>query len=155
MKDKINSVLFVCSGDVCRSPLAKAIATKMAKDRDAVLRIDSAATSNCHIGDAPCVNAIKVAAMNSLDISSHKARLVDPKLDNEFDLVIGFDVNNIEDLKKLGITNVVKLGNFGLNGNDILDPYFSNSLANFISMYDLIKQALEGIFDEFIAKAKQ
>ena len=64
----VKSILFVCLGNICRSPLAEGIARDLIKKNELSISVDSAGTSNSHIGEIPCSNSIKVAKNNDIDI---------------------------------------------------------------------------------------
>ena len=70
------SILFVCLGNICRSPLAHGIAQEYINKNQLDILVDSAGTGSWHIGEAPCENSIKVALLNGVDISKQKARQV-------------------------------------------------------------------------------
>ena len=67
---EVKSIIFVCLGNICRSPLAEGIAKEYIKEKNIDIIIQSAGTGNWHIGDAPCENSIKVALLNGVDISA-------------------------------------------------------------------------------------
>ena len=119
-----NSYLFVCLGNICRSPLAEGIAQKYVLKRGLNLTIDSCGTGDWHEGEAPCADSIKVAREHQLDISSQRARQIRPQDLLDFEHIIVLDDNNLRDLKAMGATNVSKLGFYGYDNTDVPDPYF-------------------------------
>ena len=68
------SILFVCLGNICRSPIAHGIALSIAKKHNINIKIDSAGTSSFHEGQSPCINSIKIASQHDIDISNIKSR---------------------------------------------------------------------------------
>lgn len=136
---EINSILFVCLGNICRSPLAEGIANEYIKKENLEIEIQSAGTGDWHIGEAPCENSIKVAKQNGIDISHQRARQVKFEDFEKFDLVIGLDDKNIENLKRLGCKTPLKLGDFGFDGEDVPDPYFFNGFEGFDRVYNMIE----------------
>lgn len=74
--NEVKSIIFVCLGNICRSPLAEGIAKEYAKKNNLDIKIASAGTGSWHIGDAPCENSIKVAKQNGIDISKQKAQQI-------------------------------------------------------------------------------
>ena len=64
---KAKSIIFVCLGNICRSPIAQGVAEKYIKEKNLDIEIASAGTGDWHIGEAPCEHSIKVAAMNDVD----------------------------------------------------------------------------------------
>ena len=79
------SILFVCLGNICRSPLAQGIAEDYINKNGLNINIDSAGTGDWHIDDKPCNNSIKVAQNNNIDISMQRARQI--SLDDLINLI--------------------------------------------------------------------
>ncbi|TJV05831.1 MAG: low molecular weight phosphotyrosine protein phosphatase, partial [Mesorhizobium sp.] len=97
----IKSILFVCLGNICRSPLAegvfRAVWAERGEGRDILL--DSAATSGWEVGSAPDPRSIAVATRHGIDISAQKARRIALDDFSRFDLILGMDRTNVRDLK--------------------------------------------------------
>ena len=144
----MHSVLFVCLGNICRSPIADGVARKIAQRDGLDLVVDSAGTGDWHIGEHPCANSIKVAKLHGIDISSLRARQVTQDDFKKFDVVVALDDKNLADLKALGATNVVKLGAFGYDGADVEDPYFYNGFEGFEKVYTMIEECVENLLKE-------
>ncbi len=142
----MQSVLFVCLGNICRSPLADGIAKKLIEERALDIDVDSAGTGDWHIGEAPCENSIKVAKMHGIDISMLRARQVNKSDFAKFDLIVALDESNYKDLKTMGATNLVKLGEYGYEGADVPDPYFFNSFEGFHEVYKMIDICVRNLF---------
>ncbi|WP_304545380.1 low molecular weight protein-tyrosine-phosphatase [Sulfurimonas microaerophilic] len=142
----MNSIIFVCLGNICRSPLAEGIARKIAEEKNLNINIDSAGTGDWHLGEAPCENSVKVARQNDVDISSYRARKVTKKDFDQFDLVVALDDSNYSDLQRMGATNLVKLGEFGYDGADVPDPYFFNGFEGFLEVYKMVDICVNNIF---------
>ena len=96
-----SSVLFVCLGNICRSPLAEAAFRREAERRGLDVEVDSAGTGDWHIGYPPDPRAAAVAERNGVDISHLKARLVTPDDFRRFDHIVALDSNNLRDLERL------------------------------------------------------
>ncbi len=143
-------ILFVCLGNICRSPLAQAVAQNLALKHQLDLEIDSAGTGHWHVGEAPCENSIIVASQNGLDISSYKARQVTKKDFEHFDFVIGLDESNISNLKAMGCLHPLKLGDFGFNGKDVPDPYFFDGFEGFDKVFNMIETCVKNFIKEKI-----
>ena len=87
----IKSVLFVCLGNICRSPLAYGIAKNYIEKSSLDIVVDSAGTSSFHIGETPCIKSIEIAKDNGVDISKHYARQVCKDDFDKFDLIVALD----------------------------------------------------------------
>ncbi|XOB62344.1 low molecular weight protein-tyrosine-phosphatase [Campylobacterota bacterium DY0563] len=144
---KVTSILFVCLGNICRSPLAEGIAKEYIKQKNLNIKIESAGTGSWHIGEAPCENSIKVAKQNGIDISNQKARQVNKNDFEEFDLIVGLDDSNISNLKNLGCKSPLKLGDFGFEGEDVPDPYFFNGFEGFDKVYNMIETCVKTLIN--------
>lgn len=72
----MKSILFVCLGNICRSPLAEGIAREYINKNNLNIDVDSCGTGNWHIGEAPCDNSIKIAAINNVDISQQRSKQI-------------------------------------------------------------------------------
>ena len=144
----MKSILFVCLGNICRSPLAEGIAKEYVKTRNLDIKIDSAGTGSWHIGEPPCENSIKIAKRNGVDISTQRARQVNPKDFSDFDIIVGLDNSNIKNLKNLGCKNPLKLGDFGFDGEDVPDPYFFDGFEGFDKVYNMIEVCVKTLINE-------
>jgi protein-tyrosine phosphatase len=146
---RFKSILFVCLGNICRSPLADGIAKEIAKQNSIDIEIDSAGTGSWHIGNPPCPNSQKVAKLNGINISNLKARQVCKKDFDKYDMIIALDSQNLYDLQALGCTKAIKLGDFGAEGADVPDPYFFDGFEGFDKVYDMIRVCVNNIFSEY------
>jgi protein-tyrosine phosphatase len=154
MKTRVHSVIFVCLGNICRSPIAEGVAKKEASKRGMDIKIDSAGTGSWHVGENPCRDSVKIAFKNSVDISSLIARQVTKKDFQDFDMVIALDNSNLKDLKKMGAKDVKKLGEFGFESQDVPDPYFfKGDDEGFKKVYEMIEICVNNLFDT-ISKQK-
>jgi len=147
---KIKSILFVCLGNICRSPIAEGVAKEYIKKQKLDILVDSAGTGSWHIGEKPCENSIKVAKLNGIDISNQKARQVKKEDFNKFDLIVGLDDSNISNLKNLGCNNPIKLGNFGFDGECVPDPYFFDGFEGFDKVFEMIDICVKNLIEEHI-----
>ena len=150
---EIKSILFVCLGNICRSPLAEGIAKNYIKEKNLNLVIESAGTGHWHVGEKPCENSIKVALLNGVDISNQKAQQVKKSDFKNFDLIVGLDDSNISNLKNLGCKNPVKLGDFGFNGECVPDPYFFDGFEGFDKVFEMIDVCVRNLIDEKVKSA--
>ena len=142
-----NSILFVCLGNICRSPLAEAIAKKEAQKRGLNILIDSCGTSHHHVGEPPCLNSQKVAAQNGIDIRSQRARQLCQEDFTSFDIIVGLDQNNVKTIQQMGGKDIYKLGDFGFDGACVPDPYYFSGFEGFDKVYSMIESCVKELFD--------
>lgn len=146
--DKVSSIIFVCLGNICRSPIAQGIAKKYVEEKNLSVKIESAGTGDWHIGEPPCEHSITVAAQNGVDISEQKAKQVTRNDLKNYDLVIGLDSKNIASLKQLGRKDAQLLGDFGYDGEDVPDPYFFDGFEGFDKVYEMIDTCVKELIDQ-------
>ena len=146
----IGSILFVCLGNICRSPLAEGVFRTVLAERglDHVL-VDSAGTGGWHAGEAPDLRSIGVAALHGVDISGQKARKVTLDDFSRFDLILGMDRSNMADLKALAPAGMRDRVHLFLElaedrPRDVPDPYYDGPEA-FASGYRMIRTASEAL----------
>ncbi len=150
-------ILFVCLGNICRSPLAEGIAKAIATHDHLPCHIDSAGTSHFHVGEAPCADSIKVAKMHQIDISTLRAREVTPQDATTFDHIIAMDHQNKKTLQAMGFERVSLLGEYGgYEGKDVPDPYYFNSFDEGIeSVYEMIASCVEDLMAQICQEPTQ
>lgn len=149
------AILFVCLGNICRSPLAEGAAQSMAAQIGWHGHIDSAGTGAWHIGNAPDPRSIAIAAAHGVDISQQKARQVGHDDFAKFDLICAMDASNLKDLKALRAAHKQADGRAKLKllldfapehkGADVPDPYYGGD-DGFAHVWDLIGRAMPDIF---------
>lgn len=133
-----SSVLFVCLGNICRSPTAEEIFRQQAAVAGLAMKVDSAGTGDWHIGHAPDERAQRHAKAHGYNISKLKARQVTTDDFHNFDLILAMDTQNLADLQviKNRITDteatLAKLALFSdedpnYSGDDVPDPYKGDS----------------------------
>ncbi|GGY71412.1 phosphotyrosine protein phosphatase [Cellvibrio zantedeschiae] len=147
-------VLFVCLGNICRSPTAEGIFQKMVNDSGLGKRIqiDSAGTANWHQGRAPDSRTIAAAKIRNIDLSVLRARAVKAIDFDEFDYILAMDKNNLahlEDLKPADYAG--HLGLFLAFGKqtkylEVPDPYHGGS-DGFELVLDLVEDAAAGLLE--------
>jgi len=146
----MKKILFVCLGNICRSPLAHGIAENYAKAMELKVTIDSCALSAAHVGESPCKHSQTIADENGIDISGQKARQVTKEDFKKFDLIVGMDDQNLVDLETMGCPTfkLRKLGKYGCDDADIADPYFFDGFDGFEKVYDTIEICTINLLDE-------
>lgn len=144
----MNSILFVCLGNICRSPIAEGVARALIEKESHNITVDSAGTGNWHVGEAPCKHSVTVAQNHGINISHLRARQVKKADFDTFELIVALDQSNYRDLKALGCQNLVKLGDYGFEGADVPDPFFFEGFEGFEHVYAMI----ESCVSELLAK---
>jgi protein-tyrosine phosphatase len=147
-----SSILFVCLGNICRSPLAEGIAKNYAQKSGLSLRIESRGTGAYHVGEPPCANSQRIAKQNGIDISKQRARQVCQADFTNFDIIVGLDDNNVADLRQMGGVDVHKLGNFGYQGACVPDPYFFSGFEGFEKVYAMIDTCVKELFHDKVGQ---
>lgn len=131
----VRSVLFICLGNICRSPLAQAALEREAAAAGVSLLVDSAGTGGWHAGKAPDRRAIAQARREGLSIEHYRARQVQPADFRRFDLVVALDADNLADLRRLrpadGTARLSMLLDHvpDMAGQDVADPYYGDEAA--------------------------
>lgn len=131
------SALFVCLGNICRSPSAEAIMAKLAQNQGLNIRFDSAGTANYHIGKQPDTRAIQVGRSLGFDLSPLRARQVGKQDFYEFEVIFAMDADNIANLQKIAppdATATVMM----FDDTPIADPYYGD-ITDFEQMFAHIK----------------
>ncbi|MFN3945203.1 MAG: low molecular weight protein-tyrosine-phosphatase [Allosphingosinicella sp.] len=122
-------VLFVCLGNICRSPLAEAALRREAERLGIAVEVDSAGTGDWHVGRPPDRRAIAVARDNGVDISGLRARQVRREDFRRFDLIVALDAQNLADLEDLRPADATADLSLlldhveGRRGETVADPY--------------------------------
>ena len=126
------SVLFVCLGNICRSPLAEAALRAEAERLGLDLEVDSAGTGDWHLGYPPDPRAAAVAERNGVDISHLRARQVTPDDFRRFNHIVALDEQNLANLKAMRPTDAkaelsLLLDHVpGREGRPVADPYYGD-----------------------------
>ncbi len=142
----MRSVIFVCLGNICRSPIAEGCAKKLLEASSLDITVASAGTGSWHTGEAPCDNSIKVCKNHNVDISQLKASQFTKEDIASYDLVVALDDSNYNDLKSMGVTKLVKLGSYGYDSVDVPDPYYFNGFEGFEKVYTMIDECVANLF---------
>lgn len=142
-------ILFVCLGNICRSPAAEGVACALSNQLSLDLFIDSAGTGNYHIGAPPHLEMRRVAAERGFSIDDLRARQIQNSDFSDFDLIVAMDRHNLNDLiqlnKKAGGNVEIRL--LRNDGQDIPDPYYG-TLDDFYHSFDMIWEGVEDLLKE-------
>lgn len=135
------SILFVCLGNICRSPSAQAVMEKLAKNQGLSIHFDSAGTGNHHVGEKPDPRAIDVGNMLDFDLSHLRARQLSMQDFYEFDVIFAMDNSNLTNIKKVmpndATAQVLLFDDFAKQ--EVTDPYYGD-LGDFRIMFGHIKR---------------
>ena len=138
-------ILFVCLGNICRSPLAEGIL----KHINPNIKVDSAGTSNYHTGCPPDIRMIETAQSYGIDISNLAARQFVTNDFNRFDKIFIMDDENYKNVVALAEneSHIKKVNFTHPKTKNIPDPYYSEK-NGFIEVYNILYQACQSINDE-------
>lgn len=142
------SILMVCLGNICRSPLAEGILKS--KLPSSHFHVDSAGTAGFHIGKSPDHRSIKVAANHGIDISHQQARAFQTVDFNRFDRIYVMDRNNLKNVISLAQTAKDRERvSLILENEEVPDPYYGEE-SDFEMVFDLLNNACEKIKSDLI-----
>lgn len=146
-------VMFICAGNICRSPMAEAVfrhmvAKKGLEDR---FEIQSSGTGHWHVGKPPHFGTRKILAEHSIQTGDKRAQLLKIEDFNDFDYLIAMDTENVEDIRYLFGKNVKRLLEFAEEKTklNVPDPYYEN---NFEEVYELVTSGCAGLLNFILDK---
>ena len=153
------SVLFVCLGNICRSPLAEGIFAALANERglDGDFHVDSAGTAGYHSGEPPDSRSTAVAAAHGIRLTGF-GRQVTPRDMERFDIVVAMDRSNRRSLERLrrrvrggrdALADIVMMRDYEPEARDpdVPDPYYGGP-DGFEHVYRILERACNGLLDE-------
>lgn len=152
MSGAMRSVLFICTGNICRSPTAEGVFRKMVADAGLAhaIRVDSAGTHAYHVGEPPDTRAQAFARSRGYDLSGIRARRIDAGDFDAFDLIVAMDRDHHEILARMAPPAArPKVGlmlTYARRANtlDVPDPYYGGP-EGFELVLDLIEDAAAGL----------
>ena len=147
----MTSILFVCLGNICRSPLAEGVMRHKAETAGVAHRftLDSAGCGGWHAGEQADRRSIACAARHGLDISGQRARQVNTADFDAFDLILGMDRDNVRHLTRLQPPGshariALYLEEALGRAKDVPDPYYGDD-RDFEAVFALCAQASEAL----------
>ena len=155
-------VLFVCTGNICRSPTADAFLRHkiQQEELESHIEVDSAGTHGYHVGDAPDPRSVDVLKAKGIDMSYLRARKFMPDDFKEFDLILAMDKGHYAHMNRLRPPNakaelVCFMSYAGGNGEEeVPDPYYGGH-EGFLKVLDMIDAGTDGLLDDIRAKIGQ
>jgi len=144
----VPGILFVCLGNICRSPLAEGILRRLAQENGVVLHIDSAGTGNWHQGDLPDPRARRVGKSLGCEMDM-RARQVTPNDFDDFEHIVAMDRANVRELKNWHQNQPDKiclLRSFDANADsdEVPDPYYG-TVADFEEVGRMLERGCRGL----------
>jgi|SRR5579862_4798840 len=145
-------ILFVCLGNICRSPTAEGVLRAFAAREapELTLEVDSAGTAGYHVGEPPDARTRQAAARRGYDLGAQRARVVEPADFEHFDLILAMDRENLSVLRRRAPPGAQErlrlLLEFAPPGSpeDVPDPYYGGP-NGFEEVLDLIEAAISGL----------
>lgn len=145
-------VLFVCLGNICRSPMAEAMFRDliMKEGLEQHFEIDSAGTGNWHVGQPPHEGTRGILKKYNISAEGLKGRKIEAGDFQQFEYIVAMDTSNIENIKKRmedhTTAKIVKLLDFveDIDEKDVPDPYYT---GDFEQTYDLVKRGCKGLLN--------
>jgi protein-tyrosine phosphatase len=154
-------LLFVCLGNICRSPTAEGVFRAVAAREapDLLIEVDSAGTAGYHIGEPPDLRTRQAATRRGYDLSPLRARMVEPKDFDEFDLILAMDSENLSVLQRRAPAHARERLRLFLEFapdavvSDVPDPYYGGP-NGFEEVLDLVEAATQGLLAHLRQKAR-
>jgi len=154
-------ILFVCLGNICRSPSAEGVLRSLLAARAPQLsvEIDSAGTHDYHVGEPPDERAIAAARRRGIDLSGLRARIVRASDFDYYDLILAMDEQNLRELRRRAPAQrqerIRLLMEFvpAASARAVPDPYYGGP-QGFEQVLDLLEEAAAGLLQEISSQAK-
>ena len=149
------SVLFVCTGNICRSPMAEGVLRHRLVDQglDARVAVDSAGLGNWHVGDPPDTRAIARARLRGYDVSAQRARQFAVSDYHDFDLILAMDDGHLAAMERrrppgahARVHLFLEFAPVETGVREVPDPYYGG-LDDYDYALDLIEPAVEGLIE--------
>lgn len=154
-------ILFVCLGNICRSPTAEGVFQKKLEETklDNIVQIDSAGTAGWHIGKSPDPRSTQAAAERGYSMSHLKSRQVSSNDFHHFDYILAMDEDNLADLLEVKPTGAKARVELFLDYaqdtsyTEVPDPYYGNE-DGFSTVLDLVENASGGLLSTLASRGE-
>lgn len=145
-------VLFVCTGNICRSPTAHGVFRAFVRDAglEGVIHTDSAGTSGYHVGDPPDRRSLELARQRGYDLSDLRARRVTAEDFRRFDHILAMDRSHLDALHRMAPQNSTATVALFLDHapdcpvREVPDPYYGGALG-FVEVLEMVEAASRGL----------
>ena len=148
-------VVFVCLGNICRSPIAEGILRKMIEKNKLSWQSSSAGTAHYHTGKAPHHLSQKICAAHQIDIGHQRAQQFNASMIDKFDLIVAMDRENLKELKKMTTIKdqdkkIILFSSLNADRmiTDIPDPYYGG-YDGYELIYDMIYDLCQALVDKY------
>ena len=140
-------ILFVYTGNICRSPTAEGVLRQLAKKTNVQVHVESAGTHDYHVGDCPDARAQKHALQRGYDLSAQRARQVTAQDFEVFDMILAMDRGHLRALQEMAPErHHAKIRLFAA-GRDVPDPYYGGA-KGFELVLDLVEAECRRLLQE-------
>ena len=147
MRKEKRSILFVCTGNICRSPTAEGVLRHLARAQSLELHIESAGLGDWHIGQPPDERSQQHARKRGYDLSMQRARQVTPRDFEDFDMILAMDRGHLRALQKMAPAQHHAKIRLFVAGSDVPDPYYGGA-EDFEKVLDLVEAQCQRLLQD-------
>jgi protein-tyrosine phosphatase len=140
-------VLFVCTGNICRSPTAEGVLKELARKHGIELHVESRGTHDYHVGEPPDERAQHHAKRRGYDLSSQRAKHLSNKDFEEFDLVLAMDHGHLRILQRICPPQHAGKVRLFIQETEVPDPYYGGP-EGFEKVLDMVEAACRSLLSE-------
>lgn len=144
---KERRILFVCTGNICRSPTAEGVLRHLARAQSLELHIESAGLGDWHVGQPPDGRAQQHARNRGYDLSAQRARQVTPRDFDEFHMILAMDRGHLRALQKMAPAHHHAKIRLFVADSDVPDPYYGGA-EGFENVLDLVEAQCRRLLQE-------